>query len=132
MSKLLLIILSACLFGSIPVHADPQRMPLEVVNLRMKYYNEHRIDDMLALYAENIEIYTYPDRLLGRGKDHLRKVFEEVLSDASVRVAISKQIAKDGFVINEEVVSYQDKPTRYVSIYEVRSSLITSVRFVRD
>ena len=69
---------------------------------------------------------------LGKGKEHLRKVFGEIFSDTGVRVRIERQISIDRYVINEELVSYAGKPTKYVSIYEVRDGLIASVRFVRN
>lgn len=106
--------------------------PLDVVNLRMKHYNDHRVDAMLDLYSEDIEVYTYPDRLLGKGKEHLRKTLESILSDKTVRVSISHQLTKDSYVVNEEAVTYAGSTTKYVSIYEVRDGLIRTVRFVRD
>jgi hypothetical protein len=42
--------------------------PLELVNLRMRLYNERQVDAILAPYADDIEVYAYPDRLLGKGK----------------------------------------------------------------
>jgi hypothetical protein len=112
--------------------AQPEPSPLEVVNRRMQYYNDHRVDAMLELYGDDIAVYTYPDKLLGKGKVHLRRTFEEILADKSVRVTITQQLSKDSYVINNETVSYAGKPTQYVSIYEVRGGLIRSVRFVRD
>ena len=72
------------------------------------------------------------DRLLGKGKQHLRRVLEEIFADKSVRVTTPVQLANDSYVVNEESVAYATKPMRYVSIYEVRDGLIRSVRFVRD
>jgi len=108
------------------------RSPLEVVNLRMQAYNEHDLDTFLSTYAEAVEIYTYPDRSLGKGKKHIKSLFEDVFQEGSVHVDIHHQIAKDGYVINHETVVSGDKQTEYVSIYEVRKGLIRSVRFVRD
>ena len=33
----------------------PTTTPLEVVKLRMQYYNDHNVDAMLALYSEDID-----------------------------------------------------------------------------
>jgi len=112
--------------------ASPPPAPLAVVNRRMELYNNHDVEAMLALYSADVTIFTYPDTRLGAGKDHMRKVLHEIFADGDVRVAITRQMLIDGYVINEELVSYAGKPTKYVSIYEVRNGLITSVRFVRD
>jgi len=106
--------------------------PLEIVNRRMQAYNNHNIEDFMALYAEDFEVYTYPDVLLGKGKAHLRSLFEPMLNQKSLQVEIHHQIVKDSFVINHETVTDGDSKTEYVSIYEVRNGLILSVRFVRD
>jgi len=105
---------------------------LEIVNRRMQAYNNHDIEDFMALYAEDVEIYTYPDLLLGKGKAHLQSLFEPMFDQKSVQIEIHHQIAKDSFVINHETVTDGDSKTEYVSIYEVKNNLIQSVRFVRD
>ena len=111
---------------------DETRSPLEVVNLRMQAYNEHNLGVFLSTYAEGVEIFTYPDRSLGKGKKRIKNLFEEMFREGSVHVDIHHQISKDGYVINHETVVSGDTKTEYVSIYEVRKGLIRSVRFVRD
>ncbi len=106
--------------------------PLEVVNLRMQAYNEHNLDTFLSTYSEDVEVFTYPARSLGKGKEHIKKLFEDLFREGSVHVDIHHQITKDSYVINHETVVSGDKETEYVSIYEVRNGLIRSVRFVRD
>ena len=105
--------------------------PLEVVNQRMQFYNDHNLAAFLALYSPDIKIYTYPDQLLGQGLDHMHHLFEPMFQERAVQVDVIKQIVSDSYVINEEMVSYGEDTTRYVSIYEVRDGHIQSVRFVR-
>ena len=106
--------------------------PLAVVNLRMQAYNNHDLEAFLKTYSEEIEIFTYPDKSLGKGKKHIKNLFEPMFKEGSISVEIHHQIAKDGYVINHETVMSGNNETEYVSIYEVRDGLITSVRFVRD
>lgn len=112
--------------------AEALRSPLEVVNLRMRAYNEHDLEAFLSTYAEEVEIFTYPDRSLGKGKKRLERLFEDLFREGSVHVDVHHQITKDSYVINHETVVSSDEKTEYVSIYEVRKGLIRSVRFVRD
>lgn len=118
--------------GTEVANVDETRSPLEVVNLRMKAYNEHDLAAFLSTYADDVEIFTYPNRSLRKGKKGIKKLFGEMFQDTSLRVEIHHQIAKDGYVINHEAVFSGDQQTEYVSIYEVRKGLIKSVRFVRD
>lgn len=113
--------------------------PLEIVNQRMRLYNEHDLEGFLALYSPEIAIYDYPDTFFGRGLDHLRMIFESLFEAGKVRTEVHRQLVSDGYVINEETVHYPDEgpgpnrgEVRYVSIYEVREGKIASVRFVRD
>ena len=124
---IVLLIVSTCL-----VCARDVPTPLDVVNLRMSAYNQHNLDAFLETYSDEIEVFTYPDKLLGKGKNHIKKIFESMFEEGIVKVEIHHQIAKDSYVINHETVTYGDSKTEYVSIYEVKNGLITSVRFVRD
>ncbi len=111
---------------------DSSRSPLEVVNERMDAYNRHDIESFMDNYDERIEVFTYLGKSLGKGKKHLRSIFEPMFQEGVVQVEIHHQIAKDGFVVNHETVKNGDEATEYVSIYEVRDGLIRSVSFVRD
>lgn len=106
--------------------------PLDVVNYRMSAYNRHDLPSFMAVYSEDIEVFTYPNKSLGKGKKHLRSIFEPMLQEGVVQVDIHHQIVKDSFVVNHETVSYGGTTTEYISIYEVRDGLIKTVRFVRD
>ncbi len=118
--------------GEEPSAEERLRSPLEVVNLRMRAYNEHDLDAFLSTYSAEVEIFTYPDRSLGKGKERLEQLFEQPFREGAVHVEIHHQITKDSYVINHETVVWDDETTEYVSIYEVRKGLIRSVRFVRD
>lgn len=98
----------------------------------MSAYNRHDLGAFMETYADEVELFTYPDRSLGQGKEHLRSIFEPMFEAGVVQVTVHHQIAKDGYVINHETVTEGDTQTEYVSIYEVRGDLIQSVRFVRD
>lgn len=86
----------------------------------------------MAVYSEDIEVFTYPNKSLGKGKEHLRSIFEPMFKEGGVHVEIHHQIVNDSYVVNHETVIYGDTATDYISIYEVRDSLILTVRFVRN
>ena len=110
----------------------PNALPLDVVNERMNAYNRHDLPAFLNTYSDGVEILTYPDRSLGKGKAKIRDIFEPLFEDGVVQVDVHYQIAMDSYVVNHETVNYGDSTTEYVSIYEVRNGLIQSVMFVRD
>lgn len=105
--------------------------PLEVVNKRMSYFNEHNYDDFIKLYNTNVEVYTYPDKLMGKGSDRLSSIFKSDFQNKLVSVKVVNQMNNGPYVINHEIVTNDGKETKYISIYKVEKGLISSVSFVR-
>lgn len=106
--------------------------PIEIVNKRMNFYNQHHFADFIKLYADDVEIYTYPDKLLGTGKENITSIFKPKFGAKSIQVEIVAQMSNGNHVINHEIVTEDGVETKYISIYEVKDGLIKSVRFVRD
>ena len=120
---------------SICVMAQEQNItqtPLEIVNKRMDYYNQHNFIEFIKLYSPEVEVYTYPDELLATGTANITSIFEPKFNAKSLRVEIVSQMHNGNHVINHEIVSENGIKTKYISIYEVKDNLIKSVRFVRD
>ncbi len=132
MKKLFYVVLLITAFAQQVSAGEAVMSPLEVVNRRMDAYNQHDLSTFLATYADTVQVYTYPDKLLAGGKVHLQSIFEPMFKEGTIAVKIHQQIEKDSYVINQETVIYSDKKTDYVSIYKVVDGLITEVRFVRD
>jgi hypothetical protein len=106
--------------------------PLEIVNKRMAFYNQHNFMEFIKLYSDDIEIYTYPNKLLGTGTDNIASIFKPKFIAKSIKVEIISQMYNGNHVINHEIVYENGIQTKYISIYEVKDGLIKSVRFVRD
>jgi hypothetical protein len=106
--------------------------PLEVVNNRIDLYNQHDFSEFIKLYANDVKIYTYPDKLLGTGTDNITSIFEPKFAAKSIKVEIVSQMNNGNYVINHEIVTEEGIETKYVSIYKVKDGLIKSVKFVRD
>ena len=111
---------------------DSKLTPLEIVNKRMALYNNHDFQGFIKLYADDVEIYTYPNQLLATGTDNLASIFEPKFAAKSIKVEIVSQMNNGNYVINHEIVTEEGKDTKYVSIYEVINGLIKTVKFVRD
>ncbi len=106
--------------------------PLEVVNKRMDFFNQHNYDEFIKLYNTNVTVYTYPDQLMGEGSNRLASIFKTDFKNKSVSVKIVNQMDNGSYVINHEIVTNNGKETKYISIYKVEKGLISSVSFVRD
>jgi metallo-beta-lactamase class B/metallo-beta-lactamase class B GIM len=107
--------------------------PIDIVNARMDAYNKHDIKAFLETYSEEIQIFDYPNTPIGKkGKAHIKMIFAPMFEEGNIQVIIHHQIEQGNYVINHETVTYGDKETKYVSIYEIKNGLIKSVRFVRE
>jgi hypothetical protein len=106
--------------------------PQEIVNKRMDYYNQHNFVEFIKLYSPDVEVYTYPNKLLGTGTGNITSIFQPKFNAKSIQVEIVSQMHNGDHVINHEIVSENGIKTKYISIYEVKDGLIKSVRFVRD
>lgn len=127
---LLAILITAFAIPSLALAAS--LTPITVVNQRMAAYNNHDIKKFMALYSDNISIYTYPDLKLSNGKEHLESIFKPMFTEGNLSVKIIKQVENGNYVINEEIVNDSNTHKKYVSIYKVENGLITEVRFVRE
>lgn len=130
-SALITIFLLLGYFG-ISQKPQPGGSPLEIVNMRMDFYNQYNFKEFINLYSDTVKIYTYPDKLLGTGKGNLTSIFQPKFASKSIHVSIIAQMNNGRYVINQEVVTENGIDTKYISIYEVENGLITSVKFVRD
>lgn len=121
------------LFSYTSAFSQEKSTELSVVNARMDAYNRHDLESFLKTYAEDIQVFTYPNIPLGnKGKSHLKSIFEPMFKEAKVSVKVIHQIAQGRHIINHEIVSYKGSEQKYVSIYEVENGLIKTVQFVRE
>ena len=126
------IMLPALLLITQDSTAQKQVKPLDVVKERNRALNAHELDSFLATYADDVMIYVFPDKKLGSGKQHLRKIFALFIEDKNVRTRVKKTMVADGFVVVESTTTFGKNTEAGVAIYEVRNGKIKSVRFLRD
>ena len=130
-TKILIVFLIWINFG-ISQGQNRSTTALEIVNKRMDLYNQHNFEDFIKLYADDVKIYTYPDKLLGTGTENITSIFKPKFASKSIQVKIVSQMNNGNHVINHEIVKENEIETKYISIYEIRNGLIASIRFVRD
>jgi hypothetical protein len=126
------LILSLSFSFGIAQGQNMPQTPLEIVNKRMEFYNKHNFTEFIKLYAPDVEIYTYPNKLLATGTDNIISIFKPKFIAKSIKVEIVSQMYNGSYVINHEIVTENGIQTKYISIYEVKDGFIKSVRFVRD
>ena len=118
-----------------PVLVSPaDATPESIVQKQVEAYNARDIDAFLATYADDVELYDLPDKLLAKGKEAMRKQYGAFFSQAkSLHCEIANRIVINNTVIDHEKVTVnpQKPPSQAVAIYKVENGLIRKVYFTQ-
>jgi hypothetical protein len=94
-------------------------------------YNLRDIEAFLEPYADDVEIYDYPDKLQLKGKEMMREgyagMFEKV---TNLHCELVERIVQGNIVIDKERVQFGDKFVEAVAIYHIENGKIKKVYFI--
>lgn len=79
--------------------------PAAVVQRQLDAYNAKDIDSLLAVYAEDAELYEHPSTLLAKGSAALRERFAARFTEANLHAALLNRIVTGAIVIDHELVT---------------------------
>lgn len=116
---------------------DPKKIlkitPEVLVQQQVNAYNAKNIEAFLEPYADDIEIYTFPNTLVSKGKEGMRKTYEKLFKNApDLHCEIKQRIINLNSVIDKESVSGM-RPGQKVeatAIYEIKDHKISKVYFL--
>ncbi|MBS0296139.1 MAG: nuclear transport factor 2 family protein [Proteobacteria bacterium] len=108
--------------------------PEAVAQAQLDAYNARDLDAFAACYAEDVEVYDFPNQPRYSGQAALREFYAKRFS-----VPTLKAVAKSRAVIGDRVVDHEecwlngtDQPSvEVVVIYTVQAGLIRRVDFLR-
>ncbi len=107
-----------------------QNSPEYLVQQQLNAYNAHDLEAFLEPYAEDVELYEFPGKLLMKGKDNMRKDYEFITKVPKLYCKIQKRIIQGNMVIDhEEVSGFGPKPLYAVAIYVIEFGRISKVYF---
>ncbi|MDX1314355.1 MAG: nuclear transport factor 2 family protein [Eudoraea sp.] len=101
------------------------------VQAQLEAYNARDIDKFLEPYADDVEVYDYPDKLLYVGKETMRKnynLFFRMTPD--LHCELKNRIILRDKVIDEESVTANGRIFHAVAIYEIKNGKIVKVMFI--
>ena len=104
--------------------------PEELADQQLLAYNAHNLEAFLAPYADDVEVYRFPNKLMAKGKDAMRKMYEFVNTTPQLYCRLMNRIVQGNIVVDhEEVWGFGDKPFYGLAIYEVKDGRIQKVYF---
>lgn len=76
--------------------------PTALVQRQLNAYNFRDIDAFLETYADDVEIYTYPDKLTGKGKEKMRQRYSKMFdANPDLHCEIVGRIEQGNIVIDK-------------------------------
>ncbi|HRX94752.1 MAG TPA: amidohydrolase family protein [Chitinophagaceae bacterium] len=109
-----------------------QNTPEMLAQQQLNAYNAHDLEAFLAPYADDVEVYTFPDKLMMKGKEEMRKNYQFVTKTPSLFCRLVNRIIEGNTVIDqEEVWGFGEKPIHGVAIYKIDNGKIRKVYFIQ-
>jgi imidazolonepropionase-like amidohydrolase len=106
--------------------ATPEMLAQQQLNA----YNAHNLEAFLAPYAEEVELYSFPNKLELKGKTEMRKAYQFVTKTPKLYCRLVNRIVEGNTVIDqEEVWGFGDKPLTAIAMYVMEGGKITKVYF---
>ena len=106
-----------------------------VVQRQLEAYNARDIDAFVATYADDVQLFELPDKILMRGATHLRERYVERFRDTLLHADIVNRIAIGDTVVDHERVRLTlpqgPSTVEAIAIYQVRDGKIINVWFRR-
>lgn len=107
---------------------DPGPGPAAVVQRQLEAYNARDLGALLAIYADDAELYEHPTKLLAKGTAALRERFADRFQEPNLQAILLQRIVQGNIVIDHEKVirSFPEGPGRIelIMIYEVTAGRI--------
>jgi hypothetical protein len=128
-----LFVLAACATINEPRAHTPtatEQVALDIVNRRIAAYNAHDIEAFLAAYDEHVRIVVYPDRVLGEGRERMRRIFGPQFARGEGRIEVLGQHVLENHVVSDENITIGARDDRNIAIYTINGGLIVEVRLI--
>ncbi|MGK0253916.1 MAG: imidazolonepropionase-like amidohydrolase [Mariniflexile sp.] len=105
--------------------------PADLAQRQLNAYNFRNIDAFLEPYADDVEVYNYPNKLQFKGKETMRKGYSEMFEKTpNLHCELVGRIVQGNIVIDKERVQFGDKILEAVAMYHIENGKIKKVYFI--
>lgn len=119
------------------VPMQPQQLvavtPEILAQQQLNAYNARNIDAFLEPYSDSVRIYGFPDKLMMKGKEEMRKSYSSLFTNVKeLHCQLVNRIVQGNTVIDQEnVTGFGDKPVKAIAVYKIRDGKIAEVYFMQ-
>ena len=104
--------------------------PVQLVQQQLNAYNAHDLEAFLEPYAEDVELYDFPDKVLAKGKEEMRKLYQFVATNTKLYCNLQNRIIQGNMVVDHEEVWFgKEQPAYAIAIYIIDKGKISRVYF---
>lgn len=125
----ILLLFSLCSFAQNIEKSIPEKL----VQQQLIAYNARNIDAFLEPYSDDVELYMFPNQLIGKGKDFMKKDYAEMFKNTpNLHCDIKNRTILGNTVIDHEIVSgFGPNHLEAIAIYEIKNDKIAKVYFIQ-
>jgi imidazolonepropionase-like amidohydrolase len=107
--------------------------PELLVQQQLAAYNARDIDAFLLPYSDSVELYAYPGKLMGKGKEAMRQSYTGMFKQVTqLHCELVNRMVFGNVVIDHESVSgFGPKPLGAIAIYTITNGKIQKVEFIQ-
>lgn len=106
--------------------------PEDLAQRQLNAYNLGNIDAFLEPYDDDVEVYSYPDTLLFKGKETMRTGYSKMFDNTpNLHCELVGRISQGNVVMDKERVQMGDNIVEAIAIYHIENNKIKKVYFVR-
>lgn len=108
------------------INSSPEMLAQQQLNA----YNAHDLEAFLAPYADDVEIYFFPDKLQMKGKEKMRNAYQFITKTPGLYCRLVNRIIEGNMVIDqEEVWGFGKEPVHAIAMYVIQEGKIKKVYF---
>lgn len=106
--------------------------PEALAQRQLNAYNVRNIEAFLEPYADNVELYLYPDKLISKGKELMRANYSKRFdSTPNLHCELLGRIIQGNIVIDKERVQLTNEIIEATVMYHIENNKIKKVYFIR-
>ena len=109
-----------------------QDTPEDLAQRQLNAYNLRDIEGFLEPYAEDVEVYTYPNTLLYKGKETMRNTYTQMFDNTpNLHCELKGRISQGNIVMDKERVQFGEQILEAIAIYHIENNKIKKVFFIQ-
>ncbi|MBO9561610.1 MAG: amidohydrolase family protein [Niastella sp.] len=107
--------------------------PESLAQQQLNAYNARNIDAFLEPYSDSVRIYSFPNTLIMKGKEDMRKQYSGMFNNVKeLHCKLVNRIVEGNTVIDQEsVTGIGNKPLTAIAIYKIANDKIAEVYFIQ-